>query len=616
MRKTTYILVFALMFLQAFRLSAQTEEAVDLVHRGDSLRLQYRFEDAADVYLSASEMLVDSLLTPEDSLFKLDVSDRILMAENGLSMSDYVYVPNVVARHRFPIDDFYLYYPLADGVWRPSPSQLDTAAHEFSKASYVPEESKAIYWSATDKDGIRNIFHSEYQDTVWSVPALLNEHMTSPSDEIYPMLSPDGTKLYFSSAGLYGVGGYDIYVSEWDEATGEWSVPVNMGFPYSSPYDDFLYVATDDLKYSVFASNRDCSRDSVNVYVLEFDSMPVRRAVTDPDELKEIMSLVPAQMNAGGTASEVEADIPENLDTRRYMLKMSEVRALRDSIDRLGAKVEDARIVYDEEAVLDGEFALVTLRDSLARATAILQDIEMEFLFSGVIIDPDKLLAEADREIAVQTADFVFTRNNPGEALALNMLEPEPEFDYSFKILEEGQFAADNTLPSGLVYQIQMFSSNEKVGTSKLKGLSPVFESRTAAGRYIYRVGLFQNYSDVLANLNSVKRAGFRSAFIVAFNDGKELNVATARTMEAEQKDKYFYEVRIDTAGGELDSLAADGIRQQAPDKDIARVEMADGTNVFVVGPFTDKFKADNLAAFINAMGIGEAKCVEIPQKK
>ena len=610
MRKTTYIIVFALLFLQAFRLSAQTEKAVDLVHRGDSLRLQYRFEDAADAYLSASEMLVDSLLTAEDSLFKLDISDRMLMAENGLNMSDYVYVPNVVARHMFSIDDFYLYYPLADGVWRHSPSQLDTVAHEYSKASYVPEGSKTIYWSAADKDGIRNIFRSEYQDTVWSVPALLNEHMTSPSDEIYPMLSPDGKKLYFSSAGLYGVGGYDIYVSEWDEVAGEWAVPVNMGFPYSSPYDDFLFVGTDDLKYSVFASNRDCSRDSVNVYVLEFDSMPVRRAVTDPDELKEIMSLAPAQ-NAGGSTSEVEADIPENLDTRRYMLKMSEVRALRDSIDRLGAQVEDARIVYDEEAVLDGEFALVTLRDSLARATAILQDIEMEFLFSGVIIDPDKLLAEADREIAVQTADFVFTRNNPGAALSLNMLEPEPEFDYSFKIMEEGQFAADNTLPSGLVYQIQMFSSNEKAGVSKLKGLSPVFESRTATGRYIYRVGLFRSYSDVLSNLNSVKRAGFRSAFIVAFKDGKEVNVATARSMETEKREKFFYEVRIDTESGELDSTAADGIRQQAPDKDIARVEMPDGTNVFVVGPFTDKAKADNLAAFINAMGIGDAKCVE-----
>jgi len=611
MKKTSYILVSALILLQSLCLSAQTEKAVVEVHKGDSLRLQYRFEEAAQAYMTASDMLVDSLLTPADSLFKLDVSDRLLMAENGISMMDYVYVPNVVARHRFSIDDFYLYYPLADGSWRVTPSQLDTASHEFSKASYIPDDADVIYWSATDKDGIRNIFHSEYQDTVWSVPALLNEHMTSPSDEIYPMLSQDGTKLYFSSAGLYGIGGYDIYVSEWDPSVGEWSVPVNMGFPYSSPYDDFLYAGSEDGKYSVFASNRDCSKDSVSVYVLEYDSMPVRRAVEDEDELKNIMSLAPARMNASGSVSEVEADIPENLDTRRYMLKMSEVRMLRDSIDRLGAAVEDARISYDEEAVLDGEFALVALRDSLAKATAILQEIEMEFLFSGVIIDPDKLLAEADREIAVQTADFVFTRNNLGETLNLKMLEPEPEFDYSFKILEEGQFAADNTIPSGLVYQIQMFSSNVKAGVSKLKGLSPVFETRTATGRYIYRVGLFRNYSDVLSNLNSVKRAGFRSAFIVAFNDGKEINVATARSLEAKNRETVLYEVRIDTAGGELDSTAADGIRQQAPDKDIARVEMPDGTNIFVVGPFTDKAKADNLASFITAMGVGSAECVE-----
>lgn len=611
MKKTSYILVSALILLQSLCLSAQTEKAVVEVHKGDSLRLQYRFEEAAQAYMTASDMLVDSLLTPADSLFKLDVSDRLLMAENGISMMDYVYVPNVVARHRFSIDDFYLYYPLADGSWRVTPSQLDTASHEFSKASYIPDDADVIYWSAEDKDGIRNIFHSEHQDTVWSVPALLNEHMTSPSDEIYPMLSQDGTKLYFSSASLYGIGGYDIYVSEWDPSVGEWSVPVNMGFPYSSPYDDFLYAGSEDGKYSVFASNRDCSKDSVSVYVLEYDTMPVRRPVEDEDELKNIMSLAPAQMNASGNVSEVEADIPENLDTRRYMLKMSEVRMLRDSIDRLGAAVEDARISYDEEAVLDGEFALVALRDSLAKATAILQEIEMEFLFSGVIIDPDKLLAEADREIAVQTADFVFTRNNPGKPLSLNMLEPEPEFDYSFKILEEGQFAADNTIPSGLVYQIQMFSSNAKAGVSKLKGLSPVFETRTATGRYIYRVGLFRNYSDVLSNLNSVKRAGFRSAFIVAFNDGKEINVATARSLEAKNKETVLYEVRIDTAGGELDPTAADGIRQQAPDKDIARVEMSDGTNLFVVGPFTDKAKADNLASFITAMGVGSAECVE-----
>lgn len=608
-----YIFLLILLSVPA-AMSAQSSKALDEMRRGDSLREKYRFEEASDAYVSASESFVDSLMTADDSLLRLDISDRLLMAENGLSMMDFVYDPRVLARHRFSLDDFFLYYPLPDRSWRQVPCQLDSVSHVYSKAAYVPEGKNVIYWSAEDKNGIRNIFHSAYQDTVWSAPALLNEHMTSASDEIYPMLSPDGTKMYFSSAGLYGIGGYDIYVSELDPETGDWSVPVNMGFPYSSPADDFLFVSTDDGKYSVFASTRDCPKDSVWVYVLEYDDMPVRRAVTDPDELKTIAMLEPETGNADGESSEVEADIPENMDTRRYMDKMSEVRQLRDSIDRLGTMIEDARISNDEEAVLDGEFALIALQDSLAKASALLQEIEMEFLFSGVVIDPDKLLAEADREIAGQTAEYVFTRKDFGGSLSLNMLSPEPEFDYSFKILEEGQFAEDNTLPSGLVYQIQMFSTTTKAKVSSLKGLSPVFETRTANGRYTYRVGVFRTYADVLSNLNTVKRAGFRNAFIVAFNDGKELTVAKARAVEAENKSS-LYEIRIETGNAELDMTVAGGIRQQAPGKDIARIEKEDGTKMYVVGPFADKTAAENLAGFIRAMGTSSATCVEIPQK-
>lgn len=608
-----YIFLLILLSVPA-AMSAQSSKALDEMRRGDSLREKYRFEEASDAYVSASESFVDSLMTADDSLLRLDISDRLLMAENGLSMMDFVYDPRVLARHRFSLDDFFLYYPLPDRSWRQVPCQLDSVSHVYSKAAYVPEGKNVIYWSAEDKNGIRNIFHSAYQDTVWSAPALLNEHMTSASDEIYPMLSPDGTKMYFSSAGLYGIGGYDIYVSELDPETGDWSVPVNMGFPYSSPADDFLFVSTDDGKYSVFASTRDCPKDSVWVYVLEYDDMPVRRAVTAPDELKNIAMLEPETGNADGESTEVEADIPENMDTRRYMDKMSEVRQLRDSIDRLGTMIEDARISNDEEAVLDGEFALIALQDSLAKASALLQEIEMEFLFSGVVIDPDKLLAEADREIAGQTAEYVFTRKDFGGSLSLNMLSPEPEFDYSFKILEEGQFAEDNTLPSGLVYQIQMFSTTTKAKVSSLKGLSPVFETRTANGRYTYRVGVFRTYADVLSNLNTVKRAGFRNAFIVAFNDGKELTVAKARAVEAENKSS-LYEIRIETGNAELDMTVAGGIRQQAPGKDIARIEKEDGTKMYVVGPFADKTAAENLAGFIRAMGTSSATCVEIPQK-
>ena len=606
-------------------LLAQSSEVLKEVERGDSLREEYRFDESYEAYQTAMDMMADTLISADEAAFRLQLSDKLLMAENGGNMMDFVYKPDVIAKHRFSLNDFFLYYPLPDHSWYDVPCQLDTLGGQFSKAVYVPSGSKRIFWSAPDQDGIRNIYKSEYLDSVWTVPALLNEQVTSVADEVYPMVSADGKKLYFSSAGLFGVGGQDLYVCEWDESMGDWSAPVNMGFPYSSPADDFLLVNSADNRYTIFASNRDCSKDSVWVYVLRYDDMPVRQSVTDAGELREIAALHVTDDRED--SAEVEADIPENVDTRRYMTKMSEVRMMRDSIYAIDMKVEELRIRYaqavdpDEKSdiegdILDYEMFLPILQDSLAKASRLLQEIEMEFLFSGVVIDPEKLLSEADREIVGQTADYEFVKNNPGKNLVLNMLEPEPTFDYSFKILDEGQFAEDNNLPKGLVYQIQMFSLQSKATTKQLKGLSPVFESMSSKGRYIYRVGLFRTYSDVLSHLNSVKKVGFRTAFITASLDGKEITVSKARAVEAQlQEEPALYEIRIITGASELDQAVAEGIRQQAAGKDIARSVNADGANVYVVGPFADKETADKVAAFVRAMGAGDAASHKIIRK-
>ena len=616
-------LIFSLFF--SLPLLGQSDEALKEMKRGDLLRETYCFEESFEAYQAAMAILEDSLNTNDDSLLKFQISDKLLMAENGRNMMDFVYKPEVITKHRFSLDDFFLYYPLPDSSWYSVPCQLESLGGEFAKAVYVPAGSDTIYWSAPDQEGIRNIYKSEYQDSVWTVPALLNEQVTSVADEVYPILSADGKKLYFSSAGLYGVGGQDIYVCEWDEALCDWSVPVNMGFPYSSPADDFLFVDSKDKRYTIFASNRDCPSDSVWVYVLKHDNMPVRKSVTDSEELRELAALNPSDER--DEEAEVEADIPENVDTRRYMGKMSEVRMMRDSIFAIEMKVENLRVQYaqassaDEKAeieqdILDYELFMPVLQDSLEKASRLLQEIEMEFLFSGVVIDPEKLLAEADREIVGQTADYEFVKNHFGKGLSLNILEPEPTFDYSFKILDEGQFAEDNTLPKGLVYQIQIFSVYSKANVKQIKGLSPVFETVSSKGRYTYKVGLFNTYADVLSHLNAVKKVGFRNAFISASLDGKDITVAKARALEAELLEKSsFYEVRIVTGASELDSSIADGVRQQAAGKDIARSVNSDGANVYIIGPFADKEAAERLASFVRAMGVPGAECHKINRK-
>ncbi len=543
-------ILFGVIFLLSVsgRLSAQTNEADGLVRMADSLHLSYNFDKAIEVYDEARAVLEDTLMYEYDTLKLLSVQEKMLLSENGRSMSSYVYSPTVIARHKFSIDDFFLYYPLPDRSWRILPNQLDTAVVSgLSRAVYVPEGSGRIYYTAEDEDGVRNIYMTEYQDTIWTCPALLNEQMTSFSDEIYPMLSSDGRTMYFSSRGLYGVGGFDIYMSEWSERDNDWSVHVNMGFPYSSPADDFLFMNTEDGLHTIFASNRDCGQDSVHVYVLEFDNMPIRREVGSPADLAEIARLDPVDLSETLGGTDVEASMPENVDTKRYMGQMVEVRALRDSLSIYNVALDEDRNRFAlsndyaereklTDDILRNEARILYLQEALDKAVETLQKVEMEFLFSGVIIDPDQMMEEADREIVGEATRYTFTKMSLGDTLSLNIREPEKAFDYSFMILEEGQFAQDNTIPEGIVYQIQMFTSGQKADVGSLKGLSPVFERQTATGRHIYSVGLFNTYNDVLSKLNAVKRLGFRNAFIVAFIDGEEVFVAEARTEEIRRK--------------------------------------------------------------------------------
>lgn len=610
--KYTFYIIMAVLFLSPGKLSAQNRQVDSLVRLGDSLRMEYRFEEACRAYEKAVDILEYDFA---DSLMIEAVSGKILLAENGLNMTGFAYTPKVVDRRKFPLEDFFLYFPLEDRSWRLAPNQLDSTSNVLSKALYAPSDAGRIYFSAEDQEGFRNIFMTELQDTVWTYPVTQNESVTMLSNEIYPMISADGRSLYFSSDGLYGVGGYDLYVSRWDDDLQGWSEPVNMGFPYSSPYDDFLYVSDESEGHVFFASNRECSPDSVWVYVLEYDSMPVRHSVEDPDELLKLSRL--SVQEETSVPEKSDDAMPESAAKDRYMDKMAQVRALRDSVSyysslldeersRFALSNDDAERMRLAEVIREREAKVPVLQEDLNRTISELHEIEMEFLFSGVAVDPDKIMAAATEE-AEAPEGYEFIRRSLGGPLRLDIMRPENEFDYTFMILKEGRFAEDNTIPDGIVYQIQIFSAGGKADVASLRGLSPVFEIRSDSGRYTYRVGLFNTFDDVQSKLDAVRSRGFRSAFIVAYVDGEETSVATARSLESGgAAEEAMYEVRIVPSEGVLDEAVTAGIRQHAAGKDIARTEAEDGTITFVVGPFDVKADADALAEFINASGASE----------
>lgn len=605
MRNKLFIGIFTLLAQIAFTAEASAQVSpTRLMIKADSCRMAYNFAEAVQYSESAVEAL--------DSTASARAEEQLLMARNGLNMMSFCSQPTVVAKQTFPLKDFFLFYPLKDHSWRKTPNQLDSLGGDnLSRAIFIPDGSRDIYYSAKDEEGIRNIYATHLTDSLWSVPTLINEQMTSSSDEIYPMLSHDGQSLYFASKGLYGMGGYDLYVSNWNSETNDWDMPVNMGFPYSSPYDDFLFVNTEDGKYSIFASNRECGRDSVTIFVLEYDSMPVRKAVTDVDELRALASLNPARDHSRiDNYAAVPDEGQQDESTKRYMDKMREVRALRDSVARFGKNLEKMRSGLagasgEEKARLtaeisDKEMMLPTLNSALNAAVKELQNIEMDFLANGIVIDTRKLQAEADKEIVGASSGYTFSKNSYGPALHLDIMKPKPTFDYSFMILPEGRFAENNTLPEGIIYQIRIFTLGRKATVADLNGLSPVFERTTTSGRHAYSVGLFKSYKDVLSNLNKVKNRGFRDAQIDAFHNGQVINVRKAR--ELESKVRTLFMVKIFPEDGQSLSEQAIAAVHEHSDKDLIKSVEA-GSVVFTTGPFEDKSQVDVLVAALKAAG-------------
>ena len=124
----------------------------------------------------------------------------------------------------------------------------------------------------------------------------------------------------------------------------------------------------------------------------------------------------------------------------------------------------------------------------------------------------------------------------------------------------------------------------------------------------MYRVGLFHEYKDVLPHLNTVKRLGFRSAYIVAMVDGVEKKVAVVRNLENELKARKPQHFRVILkVEGELDSVVLMSLRQQAGGRDIARTEGG-----LIVGPFEGAGSAKEFVDFVSAMGYGSAVVEEI----
>ncbi|MGZ3767751.1 MAG: OmpA family protein, partial [Mucilaginibacter sp.] len=104
----------------------------------------------------------------------------------------------------------------------------------------------------------------------WEAPINCGKNINTKEDESFPNISGDNT-LYFSSNGLPGMGGLDIFKAKGQKAS--WSKPINLRFPVNSTSDDFYFITSDSLT-GYFSSNREGGKGNDDIYSFGYKPPP------------------------------------------------------------------------------------------------------------------------------------------------------------------------------------------------------------------------------------------------------------------------------------------------------------------------------------------------------
>jgi outer membrane protein OmpA-like peptidoglycan-associated protein len=141
-----------------------------------------------------------------------------------------------------------------DGKWTAvAPLSLNSKSYSVSNPS-ISRDGKVLYFSSNMPGSIGGIDIWKVEvntDGSFGSPENLGSSINTSSDESFPFIT-DENILYFSSKGLTGFGGYDIFSVDLSKA----SQPNNIGQPVNSPKDDFAFSFNSDKNIGYLSSNR------------------------------------------------------------------------------------------------------------------------------------------------------------------------------------------------------------------------------------------------------------------------------------------------------------------------------------------------------------------------
>ena len=131
---------------------------------------------------------------------------------------------------------------------------------------FLPETEQNVLYSRLTASGQYRLFTKFKSFDRWTDETPVSG-LETDGDLRYPFLQNDGITIYYAATGSESMGGLDIFVSRYNTATGKYLKPENIGMPFNSFANDYLYVIDEANNLGWFATDRRQPEDTVCVYV-------------------------------------------------------------------------------------------------------------------------------------------------------------------------------------------------------------------------------------------------------------------------------------------------------------------------------------------------------------
>lgn len=153
--------------------------------------------------------------------------------------------------------------------------------------------NKCVFSKFTD--GGWDLYSKEMIGEKWSnaVPLKGLDILGDDVDINWPFLLSDGTTLYFAAKGVESIGGFDIFMTRYDETTQSYLKPENIGMPFNSIDNDYFFIVDEYDGIGWFATDRNQPEGKVCIYSFIYNDVRENYVVDEytPEQLRQLSEI-------------------------------------------------------------------------------------------------------------------------------------------------------------------------------------------------------------------------------------------------------------------------------------------------------------------------------------